>query len=110
MSNVMPRHSWNTAQRASNWLLINLQRHSDRHYKPNRQFPLLQIYGTADAPQLPYGYPVMTLLALSPTLWRPVMNPKVRKWRDMYYPEIIDWEPYRDGSLPIARVIVKSGV
>jgi len=100
---VMPRHSWNSANRVSNWLLINLQRHSDHHYKPDRRFPLLQTYGQADAPQLPYGYPVMTLLAMSPTLWRRVMNPKVRKWRDMYYPEITDWEPYRDGSLPLPK-------
>jgi alkane 1-monooxygenase len=100
---VMPRHSCNAAQRASNWLLINLQRHSDHHYKPDRRFPLLQTYGEVDAPQLPYGYPVMTLLALSPTLWRRVMNPRVQKWRAMYYPEITDWEPYRNGSLPLPK-------
>lgn len=100
---VKPRHSWNTAQRASNWLLINLQRHSDHHYKPDRRFPLLQNHSAADAPQLPFGYPVMTLAALSPTLWRRVMNPRVRKWRAMYYPEITDWKPYSDGSLPLPR-------
>ncbi|MCT4685034.1 MAG: alkane 1-monooxygenase, partial [Roseicyclus sp.] len=33
---VLPRHSWNAAHKASNWLLINLQRHSDHHYKPDR--------------------------------------------------------------------------
>ena len=97
---VMPRHSWNTAQRASNWLLINLQRHSDHHYKPDRRFPLLQTYGTADAPQLPYGYPVMTLLALSPSLWCKYMNPRVHKWREMYYPEITDWTDYNRGTHP----------
>ncbi|MGB3407305.1 MAG: alkane 1-monooxygenase, partial [Jannaschia sp.] len=31
---VRPHHSWNSARKASNWLLINLQRHSDHHYKP----------------------------------------------------------------------------
>ena len=41
---VLPRHSWNASHRASNWLLINLQRHSDHHYKPDRRFPLLQTY------------------------------------------------------------------
>ncbi|WP_458792565.1 alkane 1-monooxygenase [Yoonia sp. MH D7] len=100
---VMPRHSWNTAYRASNWLLINLQRHSDHHYKPDRRFPLLQNHSAADAPQLPYGYPLMTLAALSPTLWRRMMNPRVRKWRAMYYPEITDWAPYKDGTLPLPR-------
>ncbi|HEX9858317.1 MAG TPA: alkane 1-monooxygenase, partial [Paracoccaceae bacterium] len=67
---VLPRHSWNAAHRASNWLLINLQRHSDHHYKPDRRFPLLQTYSEEDAPQLPYGYPAMTTLAMIPPLWR----------------------------------------
>jgi alkane 1-monooxygenase len=40
-----PRHSWNADHKVSNWLLINLQRHSDHHYKPDRRFPLLQTYG-----------------------------------------------------------------
>ncbi len=100
---VMPRHSWNAAHRASNWLLINLQRHSDHHYKPDRRFPLLQTYGAADAPQLPYGYPVMTMAALSPTIWRRVMNPRVRKWREMYYPEITDWTAYKTAGKPLPR-------
>ena len=92
---VLPRHSWNGAYRASNWLLINLQRHSDHHYKPNRRFPLLQTYPEDEAPHLPYGYPVMTMAALSPTLWRRIMNPRVRAWRAKFYPEIADWSPYQ---------------
>ncbi len=90
---VKPHHSWNSDQMASNWLLINLQRHSDHHYKPARRFPLLQTYSDSDAPRLPYGYPLMTMLALNPRLWRRVMNKRVRKWRGMYYPEITDWAP-----------------
>lgn len=97
---VLPRHSWNAAHRASNWLLINLQRHSDHHYKPDRRFPLLQNYGTDDAPQLPYGYSVMTALAMVPPLWRRVMNPRVRDWRRRYYPDITDWQPYNKAVNP----------
>ena len=100
---VMPRHSWNAAHKASNWLLINLQRHSDHHYKPDRRFPLLQNYTKADAPQLPYGYPVMTIAAMMPPVWRRVMNPRVRRWRQMYYPEITDWTAYNKKSLPLPR-------
>ena len=88
---VKPHHSWNGSQSASNWLLINLQRHSDHHYKPNRRFPLLQDYSPEEAPQLAYGYPLMTACAMIPPLWRRVMNPKVREWRRTYYPEITDW-------------------
>jgi alkane 1-monooxygenase len=87
----------------SNWLLINLQRHSDHHYKPNRRFPLLQTYSEIDAPQLPLGYPAMTLFALIPPLWRKHMNPKVRHWRQMYYPEITDWRTYNTGKTPMPR-------
>ncbi len=100
---VLPRHSWNAAQRASNWLLINLQRHSDHHYKPDRRFPLLQNYTASDAPQLPYGYPVMTLAAMVPPLFRRIMNPRVRKWRKMYYPEISDWSAYKTATNPMPR-------
>lgn len=100
---VLPRHSWNAAQKASNWLLINLQRHSDHHYKPDRRFPLLQNYTEQDAPQLPYGYPVMTLAAMIPPVYRRIMNPRVRKWRAMYYPEITDWAPYKTASNPMPR-------
>ena len=98
-----PHHSWNAAHKASNWLLINLQRHSDHHYKPDRRFPLLQTYGDDEAPQLPYGYPVMTMIAMVPSLWRRVMNRRVRAWRGQYYPEIEDWAPYNSGSNPQPR-------
>ena len=100
---VRPHHSWNAAQRASNWLLINLQRHSDHHYRPDRRFPVLQTYSPSEAPQLPYGYPVMTMAAMVPPLWRRIMNPRVRRWRTMYYPEISDWSAYTAGQTPLPR-------
>ncbi len=100
---ALPRHSWNAAHRATNWLLINLQRHSDHHYKPDRRFPLLQNYAEDEAPQLPYGYPIMTVAALVPPLWRRVMNPRVRAWRRQFYPEITDWQPYNKGLNPTPR-------
>ncbi len=100
---VAPRHSWNSNHRYTNWLLINLQRHSDHHYKPSRRFPLLQTYDESEAPQLPYGYPVMAVLACNPRAFRRMMNPKVRQWRKMYYPEITDWQPYKEGSTPMPK-------
>lgn len=98
---VRPHHSWNAAQRASNWLLINLQRHSDHHYKPDRRFPLLQHRPESEAPQLPRGYPVMTVLAMIPPLWRRRMNPRVRAWRRRFYPDIADWTSYNQGTNPL---------
>lgn len=100
---VQPRHSWNATHKASNWLLINLQRHSDHHYKPDRRFPLLQNHAETDAPQLPYSYPVMTSMALLPKIWRRVMNRRVRDWRKQFYPDIEDWTPYDAGSTPMPK-------
>ncbi|MGR3465873.1 alkane 1-monooxygenase [Limimaricola sp.] len=100
---VRPRHSWNAEHRASNRLLINLQRHSDHHYKPDRRYPLLQTYPEDEAPQLPQGYPVMGVAALIPPVWRRMMNGRVRAWRRRFYPEIADWGPYKRGELPRPR-------
>lgn len=100
---IRPRHSWNASHTASNWLLINLQRHSDHHYKPDRRFPLLQTYASDEAPQLPMGYPAMTFLAMIPPLWRRRMNPRVRAWRRQFYPQITDWSAYDRGELPLPR-------
>ncbi|MXQ09425.1 alkane 1-monooxygenase [Alphaproteobacteria bacterium GH1-50] len=98
-----PQHSWNADHQATNWLLINLQRHSDHHYKPARRFPLLQSRDTDEAPQLPYSYAVMTTMALFPRLWRSRMNPRVRAWRRQFYPEIVDWSAYNTMSTPMPR-------
>lgn len=100
---VLPRHSWNAAHRGTNWLLINLQRHSDHHYKPDRRFPLLQNYAEDEAPQLPYGYPLMTMAAMVPPLWRRVMNRRVKAWRQRYYPDIADWRPYNKAQNPLPQ-------
>lgn len=100
---VLPRHSWNTSFKASNWLLINLQRHSDHHYKPDRRFPLLQTYREEEAPELPYGYPLMTMAAMIPPLWKRIMNPRVREWRRRFYPDIADWHAYNKGLNPLPR-------
>lgn len=100
---VRPHHSWNAAHAASNWLLINLQRHSDHHFKPDRRFPLLQTYDRQEAPQLPLGYPAMVVVAAIPPLWRRLMNPRVRAWRRRFYPDITDWSAYKTGTTPRPR-------
>jgi len=100
---VAPRHSWNSNHKFTNWQLLNLQRHSDHHYKPARRFPLLQTYDEVEAPQLPYGYPIMAALACHPRYFRRMMNPRVRAWRKMYYPEISDWQSYKELSTPMPK-------
>lgn len=76
---VLPRHSWNASHRLTNWLLFNLQRHSDHHYLASRPYHMLRHYH--DVPQLPAGYATMMLIALVPPLWRAVMHPRVDAWQ-----------------------------
>ena len=95
------RHSWNSAHTATSRLLINVTRHSDHHASPARPYPLLQTPSEDEAPHLPYGYAVMTTMALIPPVWMRVMNPKVRAWRRRFYPEISDWSSYNNGSNPL---------
>ncbi|PIB23105.1 alkane 1-monooxygenase [Amylibacter kogurei] len=98
-----PQHSWNAAHKISNYFLLNLQRHSDHHYKPDRRYPLLQNYDDDAAPQLPRSYPIMTFLAMIPPVWKRVMNPRVRAWRAQFYPEITDWHAYNKAENPMPR-------
>jgi alkane 1-monooxygenase len=32
-----------------------------------------------------------------------MMNPRVRKWRKRWYPDITDWTAYNKGTLPAPR-------
>ena len=72
---VRPEHSWDSASRVSNWLLINLPRHSDHHMAAAKRYQSLELL--PHAPHLPGGYGAMFLLALLPPLWFRVMNPRV---------------------------------
>ena len=100
---IKPHHSWNTDFEYTNYMLINLQRHSDHHYKPDRRFPLLQTYNFDKAPRLPYGYPMMAAMAFYPRIWKRNMNKRVDKWRERFYPHITDWTPYEQGTNPQPR-------
>jgi alkane 1-monooxygenase len=72
---VKPEHSWDSPNRISNWMLINLPRHSDHHMSAAKRYQSLELL--PHAPRLPGGYGAMFLLALVPPLWFRVMNPRV---------------------------------
>jgi alkane 1-monooxygenase len=72
---IGPQHSWDSPYRLSNWMLINLARHSDHHCQASKRYQSLELLPLA--PQLPGGYGVMFLLALVPPLWFRVMNPRL---------------------------------
>lgn len=69
---IGPQHSWDSAYRLSNWMLINLARHSDHHLTAAKRYQSLEL--PAQAPHLPAGYGAMFLLALVPPLWFRVMD------------------------------------
>ena len=87
-----PHHSWNANHKASNLLLINLQKHSDHHARPGKDYPFLTSHRNETAPQLPFGYPIMVCISLVPFVWRKIMNPKVLAWRKQFYPSVYQWE------------------
>jgi alkane 1-monooxygenase len=84
---VMPWHSWNSSHRLSNWLLINLARHSDHHLVASKRYQVLDHVDAA--PQLPAGYGAMFLAALVPPVWHRLMDPRVAAWRERHYGRMV---------------------
>lgn len=76
---VNPLHSWNASERVSNFVLFQLQRHSDHHAYASRPYQVLRHFD--ESPQLPFSYPTMILLALVPPLWFRIMNPRLERWQ-----------------------------
>lgn len=75
---VLPIHSWNQNYFVSNAFLFHLQRHSDHHANAGRRYQVLRHF--EEAPQLPFGYELMILIALFPPLWFQMMNPILESW------------------------------
>lgn len=69
---VQPHHSWNSTHRLTGWFLFQLPRHADHHAHASR--PYWKLRAWPDAPQLPFGYPTMVLVALVPPLWFRMMD------------------------------------
>lgn len=76
---VTPLHSWNASHVVSNFLLFQLQRHSDHHAAAHKRYQILD--HVEASPQLPAGYSAMILVALVPPLWFAVMNPRLQAWK-----------------------------
>ena len=72
---VLPSHSWNSNNIATNVLLYHLQRHSDHHANPTRRYQTLRDF--EESPVLPTGYAGMIVLAIVPFVWRRVMDQRV---------------------------------
>ncbi len=99
---VMPRHSWDADWKFSNWMFFNMQRHADHHAVASRHYPLLQVHGADESPELPGTYGDMMNIVLRPKRWFKKMDPLVDRWRKHFYPEIDDWSAY-DSPICAAR-------
>lgn len=73
-----PHHSWNSNSKASNLLLLHLQRHSDHHAHPTKPYQVLRDYD--NVPTMPFGYPAMFGIAMIPPLWFALMDQRVITW------------------------------
>ncbi len=99
---IMPRHSWSSDWKFSNWMFFNMPRHADHHAMSSRQYPLLQTYNAEESPVLPGTYSDMMNLVVRPKRWFEKMDPLVDHWRKRFYPEIDDWSAY-DSPVSAAR-------
>jgi alkane 1-monooxygenase len=78
---VADRHSWNTPHWFSSGLMLNAPRHSDHHAHPARPYLALRLPDALSAPRLPYPLPFCCFIALVPPLWRRVIHPMLKPWR-----------------------------
>ncbi|MBW0145045.1 alkane 1-monooxygenase [Sphingomicrobium clamense] len=76
---IRPEHSWNSSHLLTNVNLFNLGRHSDHHRESIRPYYKLRHYD--DAPQMPFGYSAMVMLAMVPPLWFRVMDSRLDDYR-----------------------------
>jgi alkane 1-monooxygenase len=85
---VTPIHSWNASQLVSNFLLFQLQRHSDHHAYAHKRYQVLD--HNEASPQLPAGYSAMIILACIPPLWFAVMDPRLSEWRKVRKLDLVE--------------------
>lgn len=72
---VSEKHSWNSNHVLGRIILYELTRHSDHHYKSNKQYQILEYH--AESPQLPLGYPASMVISFIPPLWFALMNKRI---------------------------------
>lgn len=72
---VRPIHSWNANYQIGRIVLYELTRHSDHHFIASKKYQVLDHHD--EAPELPFGYPMMILIALVPPLWFYLMDRRI---------------------------------
>lgn len=75
---VAPEHSWNSNHFLTCMLQFQIQRHADHHLRAGRRYQVLRHFD--ESPQLPFGYGIMSTIALIPPVWKAIMNPRVEEF------------------------------
>jgi alkane 1-monooxygenase len=75
---IEARHAWDCGRLLSNALQYNLPRHADHHMFASK--PFWQLDEAAGAPKLPYGYQMMSMIALFPAWWHEAVDPLLADW------------------------------
>lgn len=75
---IKPCHSWNSPQRLSTCLQFKLQRHSDHHQNPYKNYQILNL--DKDSPIMPCGYLVAVMMSFFPNVWFSVMDDVLASW------------------------------
>lgn len=78
---ITPRLTFSSNNAWGNWILLNLGRHGAHHADSSR-YQDLKAY--PDAPQCPYGYLTMTVIAWIPPLFFKVVIPMLKEWDEKY--------------------------
>ena len=79
MEAVCERHAWDCDLPFSNLVLISVQKHSDHHINPNKEYGELRC--TDNSPRLPLSYPLLFILTLFPFLWRMAIHPRLDAYK-----------------------------
>ncbi len=72
---ICNQHSWESNNKVTNWFIFNAGKHCHHHRKPSE--PQQNLVLVNEREFLPYGLPLMTLIAFCPPLFFAIMNPKL---------------------------------
>lgn len=73
-------HSWQTDNRLSRFMLLELVRHSDHHYAVGKPYHTLESH--EQSPVLPTGYWGMFPIAIIPPLWFRIIHPRLEAFKN----------------------------
>ncbi len=77
LESIKNSHSWESNNKVTNWFIFNAGKHCHHHRRPSAHHDDLKLCHEKD--YLPYGLPMMALIALVPPLYFKMMNKKLEQ-------------------------------